>query len=278
MIGRLHALRLWRSRRPHLAAVSIVFFLGMMLLGFYTYAMTETGGGVEFRYTLENRSYFNGLTFALYTFYFGSLLVLPIFAATEGAAQIAGETAAGTLFLLLTRPLERGHLFSAKFLIAAGFSVLLVGGLLLGALATGLAVVGWGDLDLYPGVLQMTDRHQHLAQETALVRFLFVWPAASLALMVPLSLSFLVASWVKSPVNAVGVAVSLYLVMYVISEVHFFRDLRPWLFTSYMSYWRELFREHIAWRSLGMDAAKLVGFSLLFTSLAFRRFRLREER
>ena len=137
--------------------------------------------------------------------------------------------------------------------------------------------VGWGDLDLYPGVLQMTDHHQHLDQSVALQRFFIVLPAASLALLAPLSLAFLVSAWVLSPVNAVGTSVALYLVLYVIAEIHFFEVLRPWLFTSHMAYWRELFREEVDWQQFVRDAAKLTGFSLLFLALALHRFRTREE-
>ena len=92
MILRLELLRSWRSNRPAIAMASIVFFLLLMLAGFYTYAHSETGGEAEFRYTFENRSYFNGLTFALHAFYFGFLLVLPIFAATEGGTITANIT------------------------------------------------------------------------------------------------------------------------------------------------------------------------------------------
>ena len=111
-----------------------------------------------------------------------------------------------------------------------------------GTLGVGLIFVGWGNLSLYPGVLQMTDVPQHLSQSEALVRFALAWPAASLALFAPLAFGFWISAWSRSPVNAVGTAVSLYLVMYVIAEVHFFAELRPWLFTSYMAYWRGFFR------------------------------------
>ena len=94
MIARLEYLRLARSRRPLLAVVMLTLFLGLMLLGFYTYAQTETGGQAQFRYTFENRSYFNGLTFALYAFYFGFLLILPVFAATEGLTLTTSSTVA----------------------------------------------------------------------------------------------------------------------------------------------------------------------------------------
>lgn len=277
MTLRLEGLRLWRSRRPALALGAVAFFLALMLLGFYTYAQSRTGGSAEFRYTYENRSYFNGLTFALYAFYFGFVLVLPIFAATEGGAQLAGDTGGGTLALLLSRPVSKARLFATKFALAAGYTAALVGAFLALALTVGLLLVGWGDLDLYPGVLQMTDRPQHLTQSEGLARFALAWPLASVGLLAPLAFSFLVSVWTRSAVNAVGTAVALYLVMYVVAEVHFFQDLRPLLFTSYLTFWRELFREEVDWPTLARDGAKLLAFTLLFLALAFRRFRRREE-
>ena len=274
---RLEGLRLARSRRPQVAAGALALFLVLMLAGFYTYARSRTGGEAEFRYTFENRSYFNGLTFALYAFYFGFVLLLPVFVATEGGAQLAGDAGAGTLGLLLARPLSKARLFFVKLGVAAGFTVLLVGLFLAAALAVGLFAVGWGELRLYPGVLQMTDRPQALAQGEALGRFALAWPAASLALFAPLAFSFWISSLAKSAVNAVGTAVALYLTLYVIAEVHFFADLRPWLFTSHAAYWRALFQERIDWHELGRHAAALAGFACLFTALAFRRFRRREE-
>ena len=277
MTVRLESLRLMRSHRPLIAAASLGLFLTLMLVGFYTYAQSRTGGDAEFRYTFENRSYFNGLTFALYAFYFGFVLVLPIFAATEGGAQLAGDTASGTMNLQLARPASKARIFLTKLGLASGYTTLMVGGFLALALSVGLVAVGWGDLDLYPGVLQMTDRPQHMSQSEGLTRFLLVWPFASLGLLAPLCFSFLISAWSRSAVNAVGTAVALYLVLYVVAEVHFFQELRPWLFTSYLAYWRELFREEIAWEPLLRDGAKLLAFALLFAALAFRRFRTREE-
>lgn len=277
ILARFETLKLIRSRRPAVAVLAMLLFLVLMLVGFYTYAQNETGGRAEFRYTFENRSYFNGLTFALYAFYFGVLLLLPIFASIEGGAQIAGETAAGTLFLILTRPLTRSRLFLNKLAVATLFLAGLVGAFLLVTLLAGLFAVGWGELNIYPGVLQMTDRPQHLSQSAALISFLMAWPAATLALLAPLAFSFLISTWSKTPVNAVGISVSFYLVLYVISEIHFFRDLRPYLFTSYIAYWRELFRDQINWPLFLRDAARLMAYTMLFLALAYRRFRTREE-
>lgn len=277
MLVRFEAIKLKRSRRPLVAVLALVLFLALMLFGFYTYAQKETGGSADFRYTFENSSYFNGLTFSLYAFYFGFVLILPIFAATEAGAQIAGETHSRTIQLLLTRPLTRSRIFFTKVMVSSAYLALLVGAFLVITLLLGLITVGWGDLDLYPGVMQMTDRHQHLEQSEALQRFLLTWPAATLALSTTLSLGLLISTWMKNPVNAVGGAVALYLVLYVISEIHFFRELRPFLFTSHISFWRELFRESPDWMEVLKDASKLLAFNLLFLGLAFRRFRQREE-
>ena len=277
MTAAFELLKLRRSRRPWLAIGACLLYLVLMLFGFYTYARAEAGDQVEFRYTFENESYFNGLTFSLYGFYFGFLMVLPVFAATEGGAQIAGETGTRSLHLLLTRPLSRTRIFFTKFLVAAGY-VWLLTGLLLGlALGTGLLAVGWGELNLYPGVLQMTERPQSLTQDEALQRFCMAWPAASFALLVPLALSFWFSTWMKSAVNAVGTSVSLYLVFLVISQIQFFRELRPWLFTSDLAFWRELFQEDVDWSGAGQAAARLAAFLFVFLALGYRRFRRREE-
>ena len=72
-------------------------------------------------------------------------------------------------------------------------------------------------------------------------------------------------------------AAALYLVLYLIAEVHFFADLRPWLFTSHAAFWRELFQEQPDRQELLRRASSSLGFTCLFLALGFRRFRRREE-
>ena len=268
--------KLLYSRRPLHAALALVVFIVLMLIGFYTYAKNQSGS-VEFRYTYENESYFNGLTFTIYAFYFAFLLVLPIFVATEGAVQIAGEADARTLPLLLARPVSKARILLAKLFVTMTYGVCLVLGLLVVCLGVGLWGVGWGDLDLYPGVLQMTDRHQHLPQAIALRRFGMAGLGAGLGLVAPISFAFLVSTWVRRPVNAAATAVALYLILHVISGVHLFEALRPWLFTSYLSFWRGFFQVEIPWGAVGQDAVRILAHSCLFLALALGRFRRREE-
>ena len=277
MLWRFETIKLLRSWRPAVAIAALVLFITLMLMGFYTYADNETGGRAEFRYTFESSSYFNGLLFALYAFYFAILIVLPIFTAAEGGAQLTSESAGGTIQLLLARPLSRPHIFMTKLVTAVIYLVTLTGVFLAVTLLVGLVAVGWGELHSYPGVLQMTAKPQYLSQEQALRAFLLAWPAAGVALMPALAMSFMVSAWVKNPINAVAASVAIYLVLYVISEIHFFTELRPYLFTTYIGYWRGLFRQQVIWPELLQDGAKLLAFAFGFLSIAYHRFRTQQE-
>ena len=277
MLWRFESIKLLRSRRPLVALAALVLFITLMLMGFYTYADNETGGRAEFRYTFESSSYFNGLLFALYAFYFAVLIVLPIFAAAEGGAQLTSESAGGTIQLLLARPISRSRIFATKLVTAVIYLAILAGVFLAMTLSVGLVAVGWGDLHIYPGVLQMTANPQYLSQSQTLRAFFLAWPAAVVALMPALAMGFMVAVWVKNPINAVAASVAVYLVLYVISEIHFFIALRPYLFTTYVGYWRGLFREQVIWSDLLQDGAKLLAFTFAFLSVAYHRFRIRQE-
>ena len=102
--------KLLRSRLLYLSFVMLVIFVLLMLWGFYTYSLHKTGGQVEFKYTYENPSYFNGLIFSLYSAYFAFQLIIPISVSILAGTQIAGEARSGTLRSLLTRPISRSQL------------------------------------------------------------------------------------------------------------------------------------------------------------------------
>src|SRR5207237_3293764 len=99
---KLETLKLIRSRSFLLSFIALTTFVALMLWGFYSYAERKAGEQVtsQFKYTYESKSYFNGLTFALYSVMFSFSLLIPIFVAMAAGAQIAGERQAGTLRMI----------------------------------------------------------------------------------------------------------------------------------------------------------------------------------
>jgi ABC-2 type transport system permease protein len=82
-------------------------------------------------------------------------LVFIVYGVLAGAAAIAGEEARGTLYLLLTEPIERGRVVVEKFgamaLAMGALCVVLYAALAVGAVATGMDDVGMLNLAAITG-------------------------------------------------------------------------------------------------------------------------------
>lgn len=256
--------KLLRSKLLYLSFLMLVTFVLLMLWGFYTYSLRKTGGQVEFKYTYENPSYFNGLIFTLYSAYFAFQLVIPISVSILAGTQIAGEARSGTLRSLLTRPISRTRLYFAKYLtsILSVFSLLVF--FILFNLLVGLLLVGWGDLSLYPGPLNLVQEPGKLTQNEALLRFFYSVFTGTWSLLTLATLAFLMSVLFENPIVASFTALTLYVMLNVIGRVDFFVDLRPYLFTTDMEFWREVFKPEIPANELLYRACRCGMYSVSF--------------
>jgi len=164
--------KLFRARSFYLSFVVLSAFVALMLWGFYTYAARKTGGQAveQFKYTYESKQYFNGLTFALYSVLFSFTLLLPIFVSMSAGSQIASESRSGTLRMICTRPISRASLILSKFLVTGFHAALLLTFFIVLNLVVGLIFIGWGNLELYPGPLNLVDAPGKILRDEALMR------------------------------------------------------------------------------------------------------------
>lgn len=248
---KLEFLKLVRARSFLLSFVSLTTFVALMLWGFYTYAERKAGEQVtsQFKYTYENKSYFNGLSFALYSVMFSFSLLIPIFVAMTAGGQIAGERQAGTLRMISVRPVSRVSLLLSKFLVVAFHTYLLVAFFIGLNLLVGLLFVGWGDLQLYPGALNLVDEPGKLLRDEALLRFAYASFSGTWALLVIAAIAMLFSVLFESPAVATVATLALYLVFLIIGRVEFFEHLRPYFFTTDMDFWRDVFKPDVPWQS-----------------------------
>jgi ABC-2 type transport system permease protein len=249
---RLEFLKLIRSRSFLLSFLALATFVGLMLWGFYSYAQRKAGEQVtsQFKYTYESKSYFNGLSFALYSLIFSFSLLIPIFVAMVAGNQIAGERQAGTLRMICIRPISRVSLLLSKFLIVALYTYLLVAFFIGLNLLVGLLFVGWGDLQLYPGALNLVDEPGKLLRDEALWRFVWASISGTWALLVIAALAMLFSVLFESPAVATVTTIALYLVFLIVGRVEFFEHLRPYFFTTDMDFWRDVFKPEVPWESI----------------------------
>ena len=243
--------KLLRSKSVYLSFLALVAFVALMLWGFYSYAERKMGGGAteQFRYTYESKSYFNGLTFALYSVMFSFNLLIPIFVAMIAGAQIAGEARSGTLRMICTRPVSRVSLFISKFIVVGFYTYLLVAFFIGLNLLVGLVFVGWGNLELYPGPLNLVDEPGTILRDEALWRFVYASFSGTWALLLIAAIAIFFSVLFETPVMATVTTVTIYLMLYIIGRVEFFEHLRPYFFTTDMDFWRDVFKPEIPWRS-----------------------------
>ncbi len=268
--------KLFRSKGFYLSFVALIGFVVLMLWGFYTYAERKAGGQAveQFKYTYESKQYFNGLTFALYSVLFSFTLLLPIFVAMSAGVQIAGEARSGTLRMICTRPISRASLVLSKFLVTALHAALLLSFFIAFNLLIGLIFVGWGNLELYPGPLNLVDAPGKIMRNEALLRFAYAAGSGTWALLVIASLALLCSVIFESPVQAIVTTIAVYLTLYIVGRVEFFEHLRPYFFTTDMDFWRDVFKPDIPWQSFWHYACVCGAYTaglLLATVVIFER-------
>ena|SRR2546421_1730746 len=248
---RIEVIKLVRAKSFYLSFAALAGFVALMLWGFYTYAARKAGSAAveQFKYTYESKQYFNGLTFALYSVLFSFTLLLPVFVAMTAGAQIAGEARTGTLRMVCARPVSRVSLVLSKFLVTALHVFLLLAFLVGLNLLVGLLFVGWGDLELYPGALNLVAEPGKLMRDEALWRFAYAVLAGTWALLVVAALALLCSVLFETPALAIVTTLTLYLTLYIVGRVEFFEQLRPYFFTTDMDFWRDVFKPDIPWQS-----------------------------
>ena len=263
--------KLFRAKSFYLSLTVLAAFVALMLWGFYTYAARKTGGKAveQFKYTYESKQYFNGLTFALYSVLFSFTLLLPIFVSMSAGSQIASEARSGTLRMICTRPISRASLILSKFLVSALHAGLLLTFFIVLNLVVGLIFVGWGNLELYPGPLNLVDAPGKIMRDEALMRFAYAALSGTWALLVIVSLALLCSVVFDSPAQAVVMTIAVYLALYIVGRVEFFDQLRPYFFTTDMDFWRDVFKPDIPWQSLWHYACVCGAYTigLLLTTL-----------
>ncbi|HWN08216.1 MAG TPA: ABC transporter permease [Pyrinomonadaceae bacterium] len=268
---RIEFLKLIRSKGFYLSFVALSAFVLLMLWGFYSYAQEKTSGlaGEQFKYTYESKSYFNGLTFTLYSLIFAFSLVIPIFVAMNAGSQIAGERRTGTLRMMCIRPVSRVVIVVSKFLVVAIHAYLLMAFFIGLNLMIGLLFVGWGNLELYPGPLNLVDEPGTILRKEAVWRFFYASFSGTWALLVIAAVANLFSVLFENPVTAVAATLAVYLTLYIVGRIEFFVNLSPYFFTTNMDFWRDVLKPQIPWASFNYQAATCGAyiFGLLLLSI-----------
>lgn len=203
-----------------------------------------------------------GLILPAFALRITSAFLLVIVVALFGGDAIAGEASWGNLRYLLMRPIGRGRLIVAKFLVAvfcAWVAVILV---VLTGLVVGIIFFGSDPINLSLGFFSFTqstsDILTHLGVATAYV----AWSLTGVV-----AFSFMVSCMTDAPFGAIFAGVGLYFTSLILDSITSLGNIRYGLPTHYFDSWVDLVTQGVwhsdMWRGVVLQLAYVTVFALV---------------
>ena len=235
------------SKRPRtyiafvaIAAIVLIFQFAFKADG-HTYIglMLQSAGDT---FDLDRTKAINGY-FMCYIILNTLLIQVPILIALVAGDAISGEANMGTLRLMLTKPVSRTQLIMIKFAASLIFTIALLVWMAVMALFVSMLIFGTDDLLIFrvkgdeSQILQIT-------KDDILWRYFAAFGYAAVALTVIAALSLLLSIFAENSVGPIIATVTIVIICTIISNINvpiIDKNVKPWLFTSYLVGWKGFF-------------------------------------
>ena len=193
---------------------------------------------------------------------------IPILVAIVAGDMVSGEAGRGTFRLLLTRPVSRTKLLTAKFITAQVYTSMLVVFLMI--LSLGLGRLFWkpGDMMVIMNTINILDMND------IWWRFFVAFGYGVISMWVVAALAFLFSSMSTNSLLPIVSSMSVLILFTILSNfsLGIFEVIKPFLFTSYLSGWQLFFDNPVDWNQIFRATLVLLGHITAFYLLALQIF------
>lgn len=196
---------------------------------------------------------------------------IPFLIVLVGGELLAGESTAGTYRMLITRPISRLQIISAKYIAGIIYTWLLLIWLAILSLGVSLLIFGTGPL------VALRDTLTIFAADDVLWRFGLSYSYAALSMMTVFGLAFLFSSLVENAIGPIVASMAIIIIFIIISAlpIEALDVIKPFLFTNYMDRWRDFMNDPIDYWDILKSALVLLihigGFYLLTLYLFIKK-------
>lgn len=235
------------SKRPR---TYIAFAAITAIVGIFQFAFKADGGsymnlmlqGVQDTFELDKSKAINGY-FMCYIILNTLLIQIPILVALIAGDEISGEANMGTLRLLLTKPVSRTQVILVKFLASFVYTIALLAWMAVMALFVSMIIFGVDDMLIFR-VKGEESQILQITQDDILWRYVAAVAYAAVALTVIAALAILLSVFAENSIGPIIATVCIVIVCTIISNMNvpiIDRNVKPWLFTSYLVGWKGFF-------------------------------------
>ncbi len=268
LIG-IEIIKIFGKKRSLLGFLALAVLMPLIIWGF---SKGATGIEQDIVRQLEGSfiivgSIFNGFLVTYITMNF-LWVHIPFLLMLVAGDVVAGEGAAGTFRIILTRRVSRVKILIAKLIATYLYTIVLITFFVIMSLGLGSLWLGIGDLVVFDeGILI-------LPQEMAWARFALAFLFASFVMIVVVTLCFMFSSMVNNGIGPIIGAMAIIIIGLAIANIpiDIFEKISPYIFTSYFDIWQKAFFDPIPWRDIGNDAVVLTIYTLVFIIISTVQF------
>jgi ABC-2 type transport system permease protein len=180
---------------------------------------------------------------------------IPFLIVLVGGDLLASEATAGTYRMLLTRPVSRSKIMTAKFLAGLTYVFLLLVWLAFLSLGVSCLLFGTGELISFRGKLII------FASDDVLWRFAGAYLYSMLSMFTVFSLSFFFSSMVENAIGPIVSTMAVIIIFLILSAlpIDFFKTISPYFFTSHMIQWDGFFHDPVELSDIIKSGLVLLG-------------------
>jgi len=197
---------------------------------------------------------------------------VPLLIALVTADLISGEAHAGTFRIILTRPVSRAKLITAKYISAMIYTFVFMIIFAVLSLGLGLLIFGKGDLMVVFGSINI------FSESDVLWRFILAYAYGFIGMCTVAALSLLLSSLSNNSLGPILSTMAIIIVFTFITTLNLevFSSIKPFLMTTYLDSWQKLFTYDIQLKDVFADAFILCINILVFYGLTIFIFQRKD--
>lgn len=201
------------------------------------------------------------------------IIHVPLLIAFVTGDLISGESAMGTIRLLLTKPVSRSTILMSKFLASCIYTLAVVLCLAFMSFTLGKILFGAGDL-----MVLKSDGLIVFQENDIGWRFLYAFTMAFLSLVTVATLALTLSCFSENSIGPIVSTMGIVLLFTIIGsmDVPIFDNIRPFLFTTHMAAWRFFFDDPLNTTNICYSITILIAHITILLSIAFYKFNTKD--
>jgi ABC-2 type transport system permease protein len=237
-VGAVYRWELRKLRAQKRTYIGLAAAVAIPLIFILALAVDNSGGGPEeLPFSAFVRE--TGFAIPLVCLAFGAFWLLPLLTALVAGDIVANEDSGGTLKTILTRSVERWHVFAGKVLAALTYTAAILAIYVSVGLVVGGLVWGFDPLTTLSGT------------RIDAGRALMLTGAGTLAYLLPLSaiaaIGLLLSTVTRNSAAAVVGTLMVSIFMQIIAAISALDALDPYLLSTQFNAWQGILREPVDW-------------------------------